>query len=197
MSKKGLNKADNLSKEQEAKIPQYVEKYSAIALDTKRADRGRAEAAFIEIMKTLNLAAPTLIWFDSPFAAAEAVAKKSLNKDKVDAEDIKKIQNNVSHGSFGSYWVAFYDFVDKETSTEVHPIIEHAKVLTEEVGMYWTFEDGTVMVSEKPVEIHVKNDKLHNTDGMAIKFADGRGLFAIDGQIVPSLLEVVLNETMS
>jgi hypothetical protein len=62
--------------------------------------------------------------------------------------------------------------------------------------VYWTFED-VVVLTEKPIKIMMKDKKLHNEDGLALEYKDGTGIFAIEGNVYPSLLEMTIQKSLN
>jgi len=47
---------------------------------------------------------------------------------------------------------------------------------------------GICFVSEKPIEIHWQNKKLHNPNGCSVLYKDGTGLYSLNGVSVPKWL---------
>jgi hypothetical protein len=64
-----MNQIAFLTPEQESLIPQYQEKWNAIALSTKRIDRQKAEAAVKEAYALTNKKAPKIMFCQSPYEA--------------------------------------------------------------------------------------------------------------------------------
>lgn len=184
---------DSLTPEQEAKIPEYREKFKQIGLSTRPTDKAKAEAALKESYAYLKLEEPQIIWADSPFAGAVLAAKEAKGSDDITEEDVRAQAAHASYGSFEAYWVALYSFIANELAVQKDNLHEIATKIVEEVGVYWTFE-GLIIATEKPVEIHVKDDKLHNEDGMAIRYKDGTGVYAVNGVRKESLLDSVLSD---
>lgn len=184
---------DKLTPEQEAKIPAYLEKYMAIGLSTKPCDRALAEKAVTDSYLYQKLSAPKFEWYDSPKQGARRAAELAEGTLDVTIDQIKEQASKASYGSFESYWVAFYDFIVSELPVEKDALIDIVKNIVEHCGVYWTFEDIVVM-TEKPTLILIKDDKLHNTDGLALQYKDGTGVFAIEGVRYPSLLEMTIKQ---
>lgn len=87
-----------LTPEQEAMIPQWVQKWTAIGLSTGPADRGRAEEAIGGYYAAAKLPAPKhFIWTSSPMATAVIgpVAALLVTKFECEADD-PRIQGLVS-----------------------------------------------------------------------------------------------------
>lgn len=104
--------------------------------------------------------------------------------------------DNALYGCHDISWLIYFDFFKNECGLKKE--VEGAEALFElakHVSWLWISSDTTV-VTRKPVEIHcVAGDKtvpgidmpifmLHNTEGPAILYADGWGVFCIDGQVV-------------
>jgi len=49
---------------------------------------------------------------------------------------------------------------------------------------------GIAFISEKPIAIHWKNQRLHNEKGLAVEYSDGYGLYSLNGVRVPK--EIVM-----
>ncbi len=185
---KTINK---LTPEQEAKIPEYVEKYREIGLSTRKTDRVKAEDAISRSYAYLKLKAPSFIWAASPFAGAEIAAKLATGKDVVTKEEISAQASKASYGSFEACWVCFYAFITEQLPVEHDGLIHIVKDIIDECGVYWTFED-TVVLTDKPTKISMKDGVLHSEEGKALEYADGTGIVAIKGKRFASLLEANL-----
>lgn len=195
---------DKLTPEQEAKIPEYRERFLKMGLDTKPANRPAAEAAIKEYYKFLKLPEPKIIWELSPMAgarlAAKAVKYEKGRTDFVEAElratptTVEEVRDQAYKASFGSleaYYISFYSFVANELNYEKDPIVPIAEQLCEHSGAYWIFE-GLAIMTEKPCKIHYEGDKLHCTTGPAIEFPDGEGLFCVNNEVKQDLMEITL-----
>lgn len=186
---------DKLTPAQEAKIPEYVEKYLEIGLSTRPCDHAKAEDAIKRSYKYLKLKEPTFIWVKSPFEGAKVAAQLAKGSEDVTKQEISEQGSKASFGSFEAYWVSFYDFVATELPVKKDELIDIVKDIVNECGVYWTFED-VVVVSEKPVAIHFKDKKLHNPEGLALEYVDGTGIFALEGKSYPSLLDMTIEKEM-
>jgi hypothetical protein len=73
-------KIESLTVEQEARFPDFVEKWTQIALSTEPADRPRAEAAIGGMYRQAGLAAPKkIVWCGSPHSLLMMRDKKLMN----------------------------------------------------------------------------------------------------------------------
>lgn len=76
--------------------------------------------------------------------------------------------------------LALYDFLYAISPKAVKPLRGIMEV-ARSAGWWWPFENAAV-ISERPVELHLDpNGRLHNTEGMALRYPDGFGVYAING----------------
>lgn len=191
-SKKTNKLIDKLTPEQEAKIPQYIEKFLAIGLNTTPCDRAKAEESITKCLDYFKKKPTKFVWVDSPYVGVELAAQTHFKTDKPSVEQIKEMSNYSFYGSFESYWVAFYDFVVNELPVEKHPLVDIVIDVVKNCGVHWALEDGTVIISEKPISVHFKDNKLHNPNGLALEYKDGTGIFSLNGVRYPSLMEMTI-----
>lgn len=185
----------SLTPEQEAQVPIYVDRYVKIGLSTAPCDREKAEAAIRACYAHHKHDAPRIEWCDSPSQGIVLAAQYHFGKKDVTQEQIAEMASKASYGSFEAYAAAFYSFIAEQLPVEKDPLVDIVKQLVENCGVYWTMKSVCV-VTEKPVEIHLKDNKLHNPNGLALAYKDGTGVYAVDGVPYPSLLEVGLQAGM-
>lgn len=188
-------KISKLTKEQEAMIPVYLERYREIGLSTRPTDRAKGEAAIKKVYAYRKMSEPVIIWADSPFAGARIAAELANGTKDVTKQMISDQASKASYGSFEAYWVSFYAFIGEQLPVKKDELLDIVKELVEELGVYWTFED-TVVLTDKPVRIELVNGKLHSEDGLALEYKDGSGMFALDGTRYSSLIELKLAALM-
>jgi hypothetical protein len=74
-------KIKRLTPEQEARMPEFIERWTRIGLSTEPADRSRAEAAICEIYAQAGLAAPkAIVWCGSPLSLIHGRDKRLMRK---------------------------------------------------------------------------------------------------------------------
>jgi hypothetical protein len=195
MSQTSRPKIEELTPEQQARIPFYLEKFKNIGLSTRPTDRAKAEAAVKRSYTYLKMQEPEIFWAEDPFSGARMAAQFANGVENPTGKQIAEQAEHASYGSFNAYWVAFYSFVARELPVERDELIEIVEDIVEECGVYWTFEDA-VILTPKPVKISMVDDKLHDSEDMAIKYANGAGLYAINGELVPSLLEARIEDVL-
>ena len=97
---------------------------------------------------------------------------------------------NNFYGQHSSAWIAFYLFChdigvkypDKELAT-----LKLWSDLAESVMWWWPY-DGMVICCERPefIKWDASGTRLHNEQGMSVKFRDGWGIYSWNGTPIPS-----------
>lgn len=201
-------KISKLTKEQEAMIPVYLERYRAIGLSTRPTDRNKAAAAVLKAYAYLHDAqvakkepvtmvrVPEIIWADSPFKGARIAAELATDNPNPTKAQISDQASKASYGSFEAYWVSFYAFIGEQLPVKKDDLLDIVKEIVEECGVYWTFED-TVVLTPKPAIINMSADgKLHCEDDKALGYPDGSGIYAFNGVRYATLTELTLAKAM-
>jgi len=97
---------EQLTLEQTARFPEFIDKWTKIGLSTEPADRPRAEAAVRLMYKIGGLPSPEkIVWFDSPMAMFVEY-KKTVNKSVRGA-----VHGAVYGAVHGAVWNAVYNIV--------------------------------------------------------------------------------------
>ena len=188
---------EKITKEQKAKIPEYLDQYLKIGLSTDPCNKAKAEKAVADSYKYQKKEVPRFVWMDSPEKGAILAAMLAKGNRDVTMEEIKQQVSKASYGSFEAYWVSTYAFIAEQLPVNKDELIDIAKEIVMNCGVYWTFED-VVILTEKPVAIHFDKDKkLHSSDGLALEYRDGSGVFAINGKRYASLLDMTINTEMA
>lgn len=180
---------NKLTKEQEAKIPEYREQFRQIGLSTEPCNRPAAEAAITASYLYLGKKEPKYLWADSPQAGAELAAKAAAGNPKLSgkklAEAAKQQLNYASWGNVEAFWVSTYAFIQGELPVTPSPLLPIVAEIVKNVGWYWTFEN-LVICTERPKSLHFNADKrLHRDLGPAIEYRDGFSVYALNGIRMP------------
>lgn len=123
----------------------------------------------------------------------EAVSKKTnVARNQVvtainAALSFKKLEyvSNYAGGNLWPGWLSFYDYFDQELKVDKVDIIRPTIALAQDCGWIFPYENLCVLV-EKPVELHITNNRMHNEHGMCIKWGDSWGLYQLNGVTVPA-----------
>jgi hypothetical protein len=159
------NMKDELTPEEEALIPVYYQKYM---------DQQTEQQPVEDIHKIINS-----IWKDMRFSSPEIIILDSPKSCKKACPDLS---------NFDTYWglwlvpyAATYDFA-KNIGISLNQEKLEKFLLWSRCCPYVLFNEETVYVSRKPVEIHYNDaGQLHNENGMSCRFADDWGIWTING----------------
>jgi len=176
----------DLTKEMEKRVPEMIEKWTAVGMSTARADRPKAEDAIRAAYAAAELAAPKdFIWEESPVAGARTAARLATGDDDPTPEEVAGQLSNACYGSHDAAFLSFYDFFEPILPDVIKPLHGLMQV-AQHCGWWWGFDD-TVVVTERPVEIHVNDEgRLHSPDGPAILYGDGFSVYAWNGTRIPA-----------
>ena len=87
---------NKLTKEQEARFPEFTRKWIEIGLSTKPADRDRAEKAIVGLYRLAKLKEPRVIWLPCPISAAlSAVVYAKIIQHRLEPKAKKAVDSAV------------------------------------------------------------------------------------------------------
>ena len=212
---------EELTPEQLAKCPEYVEKWVAIGTNTEEIDPLKAIDAIKKCYKSAGLTPPKYFIgpVNNPYEAAivEALLQQhsEIEEDEENGVEAKEgtyfksgkamvaqvmaemleivASDKASHPKidisnqiygFQEYWLSYYDFFQTECGLDLgklNPLIE----LSKNCG-WWTPLKDVAIFQHRPLEIHRKGDRLHNTEGAAIKYRGSEfcNVYSVDGVVV-------------
>lgn len=182
-----------LTKNQESKFQEYVDKWVRIGLDTKEIDMVSSVLVIKKAYKIANINPP--MYFvgpvDGPYEAA--VAESLINdhvknqtvfssarelNDRILRETNKYIESgkntlqlNIVNQIYGfhEYWLCYYDFFKTECGmdlSKIQPLIDLASVCG-----WWTPMTDVAIIQNKPILIkRDEQNRLHSVDGPSIKY---------------------------
>ena len=204
---------DKLTKEQEAQMGPWAKKWIAIGLSTGKSNKKATEKAIKVCYEAAKLdSAIPIVWCPSPMAGALAasIARSVIDNQKKESDSAvgsavysevrsavdsavrsaEKIQwHDWFGGSLWTEWPSYIDFFvdacDLTLDNNIAKLWNAYRTITLNCS-YWIPNKHFCIVCEKPRRLHLQNGKLHNMNGMAIEFADGWGLHALDGKVFDS-----------
>ena len=205
---------DKLTREEEAQIPLYLEKFRSYGVSTQPIDRASAEAAVTNLYAALSLKKPDkFIWVDSPrsLILTNVLLKDSQLRGQLGSQLWGQLGSqlegqlgsqlrgqlgsqlgsqlwgqlqNLEWGNIDSYWISFYVFINDILSVKTTPLAQVAHDIVKHCHVFSMFDEGVVL-SERPVSLGFDSDnKLHREDGPAILYKDGFSVYALHGKRV-------------
>lgn len=192
-----------LSPKQKAILPVWRDKWIAIGLSTKPADREKAEAAYRACYRYAGLRDDVpIVWVQSPvvgaFAAviAEGLLKSGAVRGAVDGAVGGAVHNSNLQwhawlgGSLCAAWPVYESYFREVCGLRLKGDLTEraaAYAATSEHGCYWWPNQRFIIACERPSLIR-RDDagRLHCESGPAIQWPDGWGLYSWHGVTVPS-----------
>jgi hypothetical protein len=198
MSKKEVE----ITEKQKKKIPQYVDVFTKFAMNTQPVDRAKAEAAVRNLYRVAGYGEiEQFHWVGNPIEGCKLAAqfkKETVTQDPnvartltVTREEMREQSGAASYGSLEAYWVAYYSFLYHEVDVEKHPLVPALEDVVKECGAFWAFSKHVVMC-DRPTLLEMKDGVLEGTP--ALQYADGFVVYAKDGKVYTSELELKIEE---
>ena len=200
-----MKKITELTDEQKAKMPEYVEKWIKIGTDTSRLDPIDTEKIVKNIRSLIDMEpdVPCLIvdnpleaWAMSYLSLKQEVAVDDLHSEMVSIfngnpkkYDVPRCELPWMTGSFFASTFAFYDFMIEELGVELEKELWTKYKIWEascHLGCVYPL-DGCTIVSQKPKTLHLEAGKLHKDGEPALTY-DGLGgldIWSLNGVEVP------------
>lgn len=173
----------SLTPEQEARLPEFRDKWIKIGLCTDTIDFEKATAAVHLAYKCAELEPPREIRFSrSPKECIEQQMEEHQKRD-ISITKNECAQHQV-YGFSEAPWLSIYDFYiiacEVEGLDAIQGLIEVAKTCG-----WWAPYDEMAFVQDRPQEIHIENSVLHKDLGPAISYRDGYAIYALNGIKMP------------
>lgn len=94
----------------------------------------------------------------------------------------------IALGQMDASWLATYSFYERFCGVGECRRLEGQALVARSAGVWWALENAVVM-SDRPVTRRLDGQgHLHSQAGPALEWADGEGVFALEGIMVPRLL---------
>lgn len=203
---------EELTKEQEVKVVEYLRTYRGIGCSTDEADRSVSNE-IDEFYRMMGETAPHYIWVDNPWEAnivlsamASGDEYPELDQEITDGDTIKRdtIENVASNlkekksfvyniGNLNASWISLFQFGRNELGIEYDykdfdpTILDVWKRLIGKCGYFFPLSKYCV-VCNRPKEVHFdENNELHNEDGPSVSFRRGNenDVYSFRGVTVP------------
>lgn len=188
---------NNLTPEQEAKMPEYVDFWTKIGTTTGPCDRKKCMKYAKEAHILAGLPKINKFYFTrSPIEAIDVIQK--IFADQNLTIERKQIINDMMMG-YNETWLSFYqymqDVVGVTLTESINPLIKMAEVC----GWWSSYSndnDSYVIFQDRPDVINMQNGVLHCDNGPSIKFSDGFCVWSLEGHRVTEQI-VLRPETLT
>lgn len=203
-----MKQITEITKEQEAQMPRYVDKWVKIGTNTSRLSSPTVSNIVGSLRKLIDLKEEVpLIIVDNPLEAwvmSTLILKHNVSIDDVQEEmesvftgnpkkyNIPRCELPWMTGSFFASTFAFYDYMITELGVELDRELWTKYKIWEassRLGCVYPLENVTI-VSEKPTYISLENGRLHKDGAPALTYA-GLGdinIWSLNGVEVPEWL---------
>ena len=208
-------KIETLNPEQQAKLAEWRDKWTAIGLSTEPANRPEAERAVIMAYAAAKLPPPRIVWCGSPLsqgltrAIVESFASKKFTigksvqasvwasveasvRDSVQASVRASVWASVRASGYGQHdanWLGFYDYFREvcELRTQT-ALLEGLTLLARHAGWFLPHEK-ICWIAERPSALHRdEQGRLHCENGPALSYPDKFSIWAWHGTRVSQQL---------
>lgn len=197
MSKKKM--IDKLTKAQEQKLHTYKNEAIELGLSMERINVERATKAIQALTKTSG---QKVSIYPSPMAV--------ITKYKSRPEATRPTYSNSFLAEDNAAWLAHYSFFTNECGIEdPDGYLARVKEVLRECHWYWVSSDEIFLV-ERPIKMELKTTGtllkddatgetrnlqiLHSTEGKAIDYADGFGIYALGGIRLPKEYHYIVDK---
>ena len=156
---------EKLTAEQEAKIPEYFQKWLKIGLDCNPADRPQTEAIIRDLFASRDLKKPEKFnWILSP---------------------IQKKDQYICYGQHEAGWLSFYDFFINECHLKMGKPILHLLELAKIAGWWYIINENEITCVDRCEHVLFDAQKrAHSPKEAAIKYRDGWGVYCWHGTAI-------------
>lgn len=174
------NVIENLTPEQIAKFPEYVEYWTNIGLSTEPADMPNAIEAIKLCYRLAGQKEPTQFFHATgPLDAVRIVQELDPSKKASDAF------NEMVFGNQDAAWLSSYHYMLNELNIEHCAQFQGFYDLAKYAGWCSVYET-VVVIQDRPEIIAMDEQRrLHNPAGPAIRYRDGFEVYAWHGVTVP------------
>ena len=161
-----------LTEQQKSKIPEYRQRWIDNGRRTDRIDRAKAEQGIRWLYAYSKRKPPEIIWAESPREARRLARENDCETDGFFAPPLEP------------HWVCLYEYLLKEVlpdkQAEFRTFLDDCIPFYQNVFFMLSYET-ICYACERPIRFaHDENGNLHNSDGPAIEFSDGYGVYALD-----------------
>ena len=182
-----MKKIEEITEEQIARFPEWVDKWTKIGLCTDLMDFQTAKSAVENIYRAIDKQLPEIYTAASPKEAIELGVKltnggKDPTKDDLNSA-LSKLYGGISSAGWVSYITFFRDVMGWEDDTLTD--FAYAEQLLKSCYSVWWDDDVCVIIDRPELIKFDEQNTLHCEDGPAIRFRDGYTVYAWHGTLIP------------
>jgi hypothetical protein len=181
-----MAKITELTKEQEVELEQFYKECLDIGRSCTPIDHAKAESIITGFYKRINKKAPEFKYYNSP----HEILVKNPGVDL----------NMYFGGQQWIHWKALYKFAERigvEFSKDDSKLLDEWFEESKHLHWWFPFEDEC-LISERPIRLTVNEGGfLHNEKYKAIEYADGWGMYYLNGIKVPEYLVITPSEDLN
>lgn len=177
---------ETITDEQQAQMPDWVDKWVKIGLSTDPIDFGEAKEYVMKIYEIIGKEKPMVLYAESTKAAIETGLRFVLGREPTTQEcydsigDLYGGNGDVS----GCAYISFFRDVMGWEDVSLENYSYYEKLCMSCNSVWWG--DGVAVVVERPEFIKTDDEgRLHAEEGPAIKFRDGYSVCSWHGVTVP------------
>lgn len=186
-----MKKIESLMDAQKARIPEYVQEWTAIGLSTAPADRYAAGRAIFDVYRCAGLKPPNrVVWHESPLAmlkrdVSAELAERAGQPASMNVAKPRPLSECI-YGQHDAGWLSFYAFMRevvglREQTEKVTGLIALARC----AGWAMPYENACHVSERHSVLKRDNSGRLHCLTGPAVAYPDGWGVYAVRGVRVP------------
>jgi hypothetical protein len=178
---------DKITPEQEARFPEWVEKWTKIGLSTERADFKTANEAVLKLYEIIGRPKPQVLLAPSPKAAIITGLTIENDGKKPTKQQCRDAVQDTYGGAMVAPWNAYVTFLRDVLGWEDETLaaFAHGEALCVSCGWVW-WGKKVCMIIDRPEIIRTNDeDVLHCEDGPAIRYTDGWSVYSWNGVRVP------------
>lgn len=177
---------DSLTTAQEARFPEFVERWTRIGLCTEPANHAEAERGIVLAYQQAKLPPPRVVWCGSPLSMA--LTRSFILQCLASVGDSVGASVGASgYGQHDASWLAFYAFFREVIGLEKQTrALEGIRLIAENAG-WWLPQEKICWISERHTVVkQTTRHRLHCEDGPAVLYPDGFAIHAYQGVRVPA-----------
>ena len=194
-----------LTETQKSKLPEYVDKWVKIGLNTEPANRVEAEKGIELAYKIAGLKKPKIVWTLSPLSSGITrycvfgILKNITNSvgdsmvNSVGNSMVNSVRDSVGDSVYGQHdasWLGFYDYFYNELNLKSQTKKLNGLWLIAKNANWFLPHKNICWISERHDICKLKDGKIHSINSPAIHYLDGFEIYALNGVRLPK--EIVM-----